>query len=607
LKGLVGSTGDAGQDARVAQSKLEVASVLRTQYGHLDLARELLMTAARDDGDVEAMLEVAAAYSNADWGVGRDWRTAVSWLEKAAEEGSGQAMAQLAVFYGGVKDEAKGAAWRDMALASGDELAAAICLSLGRWDALLGALLRLAVDGNVQAVLRVAMLFVTNGEHAKAVPWLAKAAECNLSVGQFLLGEALLKGNGVERDEAKAFYWFERAAIQGHGGAIACVCSLFTHDWALNEGNRIKLVDFARRQAGAGDAGLQEALDRISESALKVVNEAWELQCKNNSIWWDSNRLKFDTAPVFAWLQIAAEGGDKWAQYRIGRCFFDGECVTRDHVRASQWFLRSAEQQHGKAQLALAYVLHEGLGVARDEAAALVWANRAANEGFQGSASAIGWCLYTATGAARDVEKAIEWFELDAHRDEAQAQLFLGYCYAFGQGVVRDGAKAVQWFTRAAEAGYTPAQVGLGVRLKRGLGVTRDLGRAVEWFARAAECYDADAMLQLGICHFKGEGVVQDMRYALWLFRSAMVRGNAFALDCAAWCAAAGLGQAELEGVETAISQHVEGELSGALLQGEGAGTRMRTLVRDPMQVVAESEVWSAARPLLEWKFAMPW
>jgi hypothetical protein len=85
-----------------------------------------------------------------------------------------------------------------------------------------------------------------------------------------------------------------------------------------------------------------------------------------------------------------------------------------------------------------------------------------------------------------------------------------------------------------------------------------------------------------------------------------MCRGNALALRCASWCAAAGLGQAELARVETTVLQHIKEELSRALLRGEGAAARMRALTRDPMQVVAESEVWAAARPLLAWKFAMP-
>ncbi len=55
---------------------------------------------------------------------------------------------------------------------------------------------------------------------------MQSAAEAGHVFAQAWLGDVLFRGQGVDRDEAKAMHWYERAARQGHEGAQAALGSL---------------------------------------------------------------------------------------------------------------------------------------------------------------------------------------------------------------------------------------------------------------------------------------------------------------------------------------------------------------------------------------------
>jgi hypothetical protein len=63
------------------------------------------------------------------------------------------------------------------------------------------------------------------GDHEKALEYFAKAAELGNVDAHACLGRMYYRGNGVEKDEEKAVYHLEQAAIGGHTGArglLAC-------------------------------------------------------------------------------------------------------------------------------------------------------------------------------------------------------------------------------------------------------------------------------------------------------------------------------------------------------------------------------------------------
>jgi TPR repeat protein len=58
-------------------------------------------------------------------------------------------------------------------------------------------------------------------------------------------------------------------------------------------------------------------------------------------------------APVIAYYQRAAEGGDAEAQLRLGEIYRDGDGVAKDAAKACEWFAKAAAQGNKRAEEAL--------------------------------------------------------------------------------------------------------------------------------------------------------------------------------------------------------------------------------------------------------------
>jgi TPR repeat protein len=613
---LVGQDGRA--EGQQGQSKLEVAHVLRTKMGYTALARALLEVAARDDAS--AMEQMACSHRDGDWGVKHDKRLAHSWMLRAACAGVGAAMCAVSQYYhdgmGCEKNEELASLWREKAEESGDPLVRATLLRQPD-HVMVAAVIRLAEGGNPRAQCQLGLYYqlgrCVKQDMGKAVEWTTRAAEQNVTLAQYMLGEVFSNGTAGKRDGAKAFYWYERAAIQGLVAAMIKVCHGYREGWVPGpeETKKMRWAEWMWRAARGGHAEAKDVVDRFPPTHADHCAEMWARECVRSSVWWDRNRLAFDTAETFEWLEVGARRGDAWSQYRLGRCLVMGEYGDPDDVRAFHLIASAAEQGNGDARLAHAYLIHEGIGVARNVLKALECATLACEQGCERSSCLVGSIMYrlcgsvrqrdaAAVAAAKGEEAHVTWFLTDAIRGHAQAQFMLGNCYAYGQGVDRDDAEAVKWFTKAAEGGFAPAQVCLGVRLKRGLGVAKDEVKAAEWFAKAAESNDMDGLFQLGVCRMKGQGVAQDADEGVRLFLEACRKKDPFAARCGVACGAAGLGMPKNEAEALVLLNMAVCE------RGKGTLEEVRAMGRDPMRVIDECEVFASVRPLLWYTFA-PW
>jgi TPR repeat protein len=168
-----------------------------------------------------------------------------------------------------------------------------------------------AKSGNTNAQVNLAMVlemgkdsfFSTPGkEHLSADPekaayWYRKAAEKGDEVAQNNLGVMLYYGRGVKTNHTEAVKWLTASAEQGNTAAQA---NLALHFMQIEIGG----VAYPRY-----------------EDAAK-------------------------------WYQRAAEGGDWYSQYDIGRAYESGLGVVRDRVEALKWYYLSASHGREKAKLA---------------------------------------------------------------------------------------------------------------------------------------------------------------------------------------------------------------------------------------------------------------
>ena len=83
------------------------------------------------------------------------------------------------------------------------------------------------------------------------------------------------------------------------------------------------------------------------------------------------------------WLKEAAEHGNQWAAYRLGKEYLSGEFVSKDATEAADWFTKPAETGNQYAQYMLGKLCLTGQGLPQDQTQAMVWFSRSAAQGNQ--------------------------------------------------------------------------------------------------------------------------------------------------------------------------------------------------------------------------------
>ena len=137
------------------------------------------------------------------------------------------------------------------------------------------------------------------------------------------------------------------------------------------------------------------------------------------------------------WLPLA-EADDPAAQRNLGHLYRLGRGVTKDFVKAAEWYRKSAEQGFARAQANLGNMYLRGQGVQKDPKSAASWFGRAAKQ------------------------------------NHPIAQYNLGLMYENGIGVSKDDVAALGWFFRASKAGHRKAAQRLARLVSRGAGPPTD-------------------------------------------------------------------------------------------------------------------------------------
>ena len=135
------------------------------------------------------------------------------------------------------------------------------------------------------------------------------------ATAQNVLGNCYLNGDGVPKNEIKAFEWYQKAAEQGNA--------------------------FAQFNLG--------------------------------SCYYNGQGTPINYQLAVEWYKKAAEQDIAMAQNALGECYRDGEGVTRDYEAAVDMFDLAAEKDYYPAQYNLGACYYYGFGVEKDEEAAKEW------------------------------------------------------------------------------------------------------------------------------------------------------------------------------------------------------------------------------------------
>jgi TPR repeat protein len=181
-----------------------------------------------------------------------------------------------------------------------------------------------------------------------------------------------------------------------------------------------------------------------------------------------------ETAKGLHSLEYAAEKGHAIAQWKLGRMYAEGEGVTRDDLKAFEYFRRIASSHAednpdtpqarfvANAFVALGQYYLDGIGKTRlkrdPERAREMFAYAASYFRDPDAQYNLARLYLDGTGAPHDPRQAARWFGLSAQKGQCSAQAMLGAMLFAGDHVPRQAARGLMWLTLAKDNATTSDQ-----------------------------------------------------------------------------------------------------------------------------------------------------
>jgi TPR repeat protein len=169
------------------------------------------------------------------------------------------------------------------------------------------------------------------GEKTRAVTSLQYAADHGHAVALWQLGRMYAEGDGVPRDDYRAFEYFQKFA-DGHA-----------------------------------DDNPAMPRARFVANAFVALGQYYLEGIPNTSVTSNPERAR----RMFA--HAASYFGDPEAQYQLAMLYVDGSGVRRDPKRAVPWLVLAANKGHYKSQALLGRILFRGEHGTRQRASGLMW------------------------------------------------------------------------------------------------------------------------------------------------------------------------------------------------------------------------------------------
>ena len=335
--------------------------------------------------------------------------------------------------------------------------------------------------------------------------WTADALNGSIEA-QVMLGDAFMRGRGVEADREQALRWWTMSAAQGHHESQQKVLGI----WAK------------KAQRGEDGSKWMYHMGHVFETGLYVEVDI------TKALAWYNKALKKGHAGArnraLACEMALAAQGDSAGQLHLGTSYWNGDGVPENKVTAVEWWTKAAEQQNADAEFYLGCATHTGEGMPGgepDAEGAVVWFQRAADKQHFPAQKML----------------AKHWRE-QARKGDTESQIHLGKAYMKGRGVKRSMDKALMWWGEAAALKSQTAMLLLADVYYNAQGTTKNKARGLEWWDKAAKLGNTEAQYLAGKAHAfgggcvegeEGDGVVADNQKAVWFWRSAAENGHSSA------------------------------------------------------------------------------
>jgi len=205
-----------------------------------------------------------------------------------------------------------------------------------------------------------------SGPPEEVAALIREAAEAGVAEAQARLGQLLLDGRGIAKDEAAALRWFVRAALAGHVEAINMVGRCFDLGW----GTPIDKRQAAQWFKAAADRGLDWGMYNYA-TALALGEGVAE-----------------DRVAALTLFRKAAAMGNAKAINHVGSFHEDGWVVQRDMAEAARCYRLAAKGGDFRGMFNHARMLIDA-GAVEEACAWIARAGAAGNARFRAQVAAL--------------------------------------------------------------------------------------------------------------------------------------------------------------------------------------------------------------------------
>ncbi|MFZ0704465.1 MAG: tetratricopeptide repeat protein [Candidatus Korobacteraceae bacterium] len=237
-------------------------------------------------------------------------------------------------------------------------------------------------------------------DHAEAFKWALKAAQGGHMVAQHNVATAYFHGQGVQQNLQQALIWYRRAAEQG-----------FAHsEWKLGE-----IYLKGEGVAVNRDEALKWLTMALAQGHVPTMLALAEMYT-------NASGVPLQPQLVFNLYRAAAQRGDQYAEFQVGRFYREGYLSAPDYAQAMAWFKVAAADDYGPADQYLGAMYESGQGVPVDLAQARSHYERAARVGVSGAIQKMGEIYRDGRGVPADPVTAYMWFAIGARMGASDSQ-----------------------------------------------------------------------------------------------------------------------------------------------------------------------------------------
>lgn len=225
-----------------------------------------------------------------------------------------------------------------------------------------------AQNGNINAQLEVAKVYLEDKNYPQAIQWMRKAANANNAEALYHLGEMYLRGYGVAASYREGGRLIQKSADNGYAEAILTIAMLYRDGSYSPEipQSTDKALYYFKKLVEMGDSRGAYNLGHMYSDPRGGVNKS--------------------VNEAFKWFLVGANQGDYLCADQVAYMYEKGLGTQKSIYEAENWYVKGIElrplDQRSLMEFILGVKFKDGDGVIQSNEKARFWLQKALDDGF---------------------------------------------------------------------------------------------------------------------------------------------------------------------------------------------------------------------------------